>query len=178
MASFNLNAISVLFLLSFAIIVKSRTLCDRIFFRSERSADNNEDVMPYQLIEGVYVKQNYKQNRFPVYQGERSKLLLYYNRSSLTFGQTLSSNIGIGVALLPTLPAQWLSSGSVNPSDVFYGLASSWVYTIYTDNSRSPLTINGGRVVAMCVGKDFRVCLSDRIVLNVSIRDENGKFRQ
>ena len=73
-----------------------RTLCSRIFFQNI-----NEKTMPYKIIEGVYTKENYSHNNFPVYRRENGNLLFYYSNIStedekrLIFGLNPSDYFGV-----------------------------------------------------------------------------------
>ncbi|KAM7428014.1 hypothetical protein ABFA07_020951 [Porites harrisoni] len=100
-----------------------RNLCSRIFFQNI-----NEETMPYKIIEGVYTKENYNHNNFPVYRQENGNLLFYFHISKkgqkyLSFGLNLKDYFGVAAAVFNAVdPVSWLSSGSLNRSDVFGGL--------------------------------------------------------
>ena len=85
-------------------------------------------TMPYKIIEGVY-KENYSHNNFPVYRRENGNLLFYYSNIStedekrLIFGLNPSDYFGVAAHVYSAVdPVSWLTSGSLNRSDVFEGL--------------------------------------------------------
>ena len=89
--------------------------------------------MPYKVIEGVYTKDNYSQNNFLVYRRENGDLLFYYSNTSvevqkrLIFGLNLSDYFAADVYSAVD-PVSWLTSGSLDRSDVFGGLISYWQF--------------------------------------------------
>ena len=138
--------------------------------------------MPYKIIEGVYTKENYNHNNFPVYRQENGNLLFYFHISKkgqkyLSFGLNLKDYFGVAAAVFNAVdPVSWLSSGSLNRSDVFGGLVYKWMFyhtrhkTSYyvTVSSSSPM------IKAVCVEEDFRECNSDRLYLNDNFTDRKG----
>ena len=138
--------------------------------------------MPYKIIEGVYTKENYNHNNFPVYRQENGNLLFYLHISKkgqkyLSFGLNLKDYFGVAAAVFNVVdPVSWLSSGSLNRSDVFGGLVYKWMFyhtrhkTSYyvTVSSSSPM------IKAVCVEEDFRECNSDRLYLNDNFTDRKG----
>ena len=87
--------------------------------------------MPYKVIEGVYTKENYSHNNFPVYRRENGDLLFHYSNTSmevqkrLIFGLNLSDYFVVAADFYSTVdPVSWLTSKSLDRSDVFGGLIS------------------------------------------------------
>ena len=154
-----------------------RNLCSRIFFQ-----DINEETMPYKIIEGVYTKENYSHNNFPVYRRENGDLLFYYNTStevqkSLIFGLNLSDYFGVAADVYSTVdPVSWLTSRSLDRSDVFGGLISYWQFWNMRDKRNGYVTVSSSSpmIKAVCVDEDFRECNSDRLYLNDNFTDGRG----
>ena len=155
-----------------------RTLCSRIFFQNI-----NEKTMPYKIIEGVYTKENYSHNNFPVYRRENGNLLFYYSNIStedekrLVFGLNPSDYFGVAARVYSAVdPVSWLTSGSLNRSDVFGGLISFWQFWNMSDKSIGYVTVSSSSpmIKAVCVDEDFRECNSDRLYLNVMFTDGKG----
>ncbi|XP_078380020.1 uncharacterized protein LOC144662966 [Oculina patagonica] len=162
------------------VFTTSKTLCPRIFFQNI-----NEETMPYKMIEGVYIKQNDSYNNFPVFRRESdSDLRLYYHidkksNKLLVFGNNFGdgSFFQFGVASrLSSDPLSWLSSGTLNKSDVFSGLVQQWQYYNKRDQTdyNVPTTASSPMIKAVCVDEDFRECNSDRVYLNELFDDKNG----
>ena len=150
-----------------------RTLCARIFFQNI-----NEETMPYKIIEGVYTKENYSHNNFPVYRRENGNLLFYYSNIStedekrLIFGLNPSDFFGVAAHVYNAVdPVSWLTSGSLNRSDVFGGLISFWQFWNMSNKSIGYVTVSSSSpmIKAVCVDEDFRECNSDRLYLNVKV---------
>ena len=165
------------------VVTTSRTLCPRIFFQNI-----NEETMPYKMIEGVYInKENDYYNNFPVYRRENDyDLGLYYHNDKkgdkfLKFGNDIGdgSLLQYGVtATLSSDASSWLSSGTLDRSDVFGGLVHHWQYYNRSDRNdyNVPITASFPMIKAVCVDDDFRECNSDRVYLNESINDKNGNI--
>ena len=71
--------------------------------------------MPYKIIEGVYTKENYSHNNFPVYRRENGDLLFYYSNTAievqkrLIFGLNLSDYFGVNADVYSTVvPGVWI----------------------------------------------------------------------
>ena len=158
----------------------SRTFCPRIFFQNI-----DEKTMPYKMIEGVYAKQNYDHNNFPVYRRERDNLTFYfsnkeygyYGLNRYVFGVSLNHSFGVAAEVFGfSNPTAWPASGSLNRNDVFKGLVRDWLYydkrrdrwRRVQSSSSSPM------IKAVCVDEDFRECNSDRVYLNESFTDARG----
>ena len=155
-----------------------RTLCSRIFFQNI-----NEETMPYKIIEGVYTKENYSHNNFPVYRRENGNLLFYYSNIStedekrLIFGLNPSDYFGVAAHVYNAVdPVSWLTSGSLDRSDVFGGLISFWQFWNISNKSVGYVTVSSSSpmIKAVCVDEDFRECNSDRLYLNVMLTDGKG----
>ena len=88
--------------------------------------------MPYKIIEGVYTKENYSHNNFPVYRQENGNLLFYYHISKkgfkfLFFGLNLEHFFDVAAEVYSAVdPVSWLNYGSLDRSDVFGGLINRW----------------------------------------------------
>ena len=139
--------------------------------------------MPYKVIEGVYTKENYSQNNFPVYRRENGDLLFYYSNTSmevqkrLIFGLNLSDYFGVAADVYSTVdPVSWLTSGSLDRSDVFGGLISFWQFWNMRDKRNGYVTVSSSSpmIKAVCVDEDFRECNSDRLYLNDNFTDGKG----
>ncbi|XP_078380025.1 uncharacterized protein LOC144662972 [Oculina patagonica] len=162
------------------VLTCSRTLCPRIFFQNI-----NEQTMPYKMIEGVYIyTKNDNYNNFPVYRRENDRNLgMYYHNDKkgnklLVFGNNFGdgSLLQFGVAAsLSSDPLSWLSSGTLNKSDVFSGLVQQWQYYNRSDQTdyNVPITASSPMIKAVCVDEDFRECNSDRVYLNERIDDKS-----
>ncbi|XP_031552555.1 uncharacterized protein LOC116289751 [Actinia tenebrosa] len=160
----------------FMTLTTARTLCPRIFFQNI-----DEGKMPYKVIEGVFVKQSYNYNGFPVYKHEDSTVFFYYSKASaggslhFAYGSNYNNYFGVGATVLSYVrPSVWLaSSASLDRDDVFSGLISQWFYWNDRDKQNyyatTPPTIK-----AICVDEDFRECNSDRVYLNVTFHDGKG----
>ena len=155
-----------------------RTLCSRIFFQNI-----NEETMPYKVIEGVYTKENYSHNNFPVYRRENGDLLFHYSNTSmevqkrLIFGLNLSDYFGVAADVSSTVdPVSWLTSKSLDRSDVFAGLISFWQFWNMRDKRNGYVTVSSSSpmIKAVCVDEDFRECNSDRLYLNDNFTDGRG----
>ena len=154
-----------------------RNLCSRIFFQNI-----NEGTMPYKIIEGVYTKENYNHNNFPVYRQENGNLLFYFHISKkgqkyLSFGLNLKDYFGVAAAVFGAVdPVSWLSSGSLNRSDVFGGLVYKWMFYHTRHKTNYYVTVSSSSPVikAVCVDEDFRECNSDRLYLNDNFTDGKG----
>ena len=168
-------------LLSFVLITSfafasSATLCPRIFFQNI-----NEETMPYKIIEGVYIKESYYHNNFPVYRLENDTLLFHHTVSSkgdsyLIFGLDLDDYFGVAATVYKD-PASWLRSAIVDRDDIFGGIVSQWQYYNTRDqtNYYVKTTYSSPVIKAVCVDEDFRECNSDRVYLNESFDDGGGK---
>ena len=73
---------------------------------------------------------------------ENGDLLFYYSNTSmevqkrLIFGLNLSDYFGVAADVYSAVdPVSWLSSGSLNRSDVFEGLISFWQFWNMSDKS-------------------------------------------
>ena len=139
--------------------------------------------MPYKVIEGVYTKENYSQNNFPVYRRENGDLLFYYSNTSmevqkrLIFGLNLSDYFGVAADVYSAVdPVSWLTSGSLDRSDVFGGLISFWQFWNMRDKRNGYVTVSSSSpmIKAVCVDEDFRECNSDRLYLNDNFTDGKG----
>ena len=170
------------FVLSILVTLSScRTYCPRIFFQNI-----NETTMPYKNIEGVYTKQNFSYNNFPVYRRENDDLLFYYaylkGNNVLTFkdnGLELKPSYGVVARLSRSGdPTNWPSLGSLDRNDVFRGLVRYWQY--YNVRDQKYHTVPSGwsspMIKAVCVDEDFRECNSDRVYLNKSFNDGRGNI--
>ena len=154
-----------------------RTPCSRIFFQNI-----NEETMPYKIIEGVFAKENNNHNNFPVYRRENDNLLFYYKISKegkkyLAFGLNLKDYFGVAAAVYSAVdPVSWLSSGSLDRSDVFGGLISYWQFWNMRDKTSYYVTVSSSSpmIKAVCVDEDFRECNSDRLYLNDNFTDGKG----
>lgn len=167
-------------LLSFVLITSfafasSATLCPRIFFQNI-----NEETMPYKIIEGVYIKESYYHNNFPVYRLENDTLLFHHTVSSkgdsyLIFGLDLDDYFGVAATVYKD-PASWLRSAIVDRDDIFGGIVSQWQYYNTRDqtNYYVKTTYSSPVIKAVCVDEDFRECNSDRVYLNESFDDGRG----
>ncbi|KAL9963683.1 hypothetical protein ACROYT_G027212 [Oculina patagonica] len=141
--------------------------------------------MPYKMIEGVYIyTKNDNYNNFPVYRRENDRNLgMYYHNDKkgnklLVFGNNFGdgSLLQFGVAAsLSSDPLSWLSSGTLNKSDVFSGLVQQWQYYNRSDQTdyNVPITASSPMIKAVCVDEDFRECNSDRVYLNERIDDKS-----
>ena len=148
------------------VAVFQRNVCSRIFFQDLKHSES-----PYKIIEGVYIKQNYKHHNFPVYQKENDNLLFYYNESNglkhLIFGLNYNNYFGVAADVYSYFnPVSWLSTGSLDSSDVFGGVARQWKYYSYRGGGGN---VNFANIKAVCVDKDFRKCDSDRVYMNLTI---------
>lgn len=158
----------------------SRIFCPRIFFQNI-----NETTMPYKHIEGVYVKQNYDYNNFPVYKQENGNLLLYYTVNKhdvhmLVFGAALDLATGmLGVVSSANQPTAWPDSDSLDRQDVFGGFIQYWMY--YSARAVKylvvPTSSDAPMIKAVCVQKDFRECNLGRVYLNMSFHDRMGSVQ-
>ena len=140
------------------------------------------------MVEGVYInKANDYYNNFPVYRrGNDRDLGLYYHNDKngdklLVFGNDFDdgSLVQFGVsARLSNNPLSWLSSGTLNQSDVFSGLVHQWQYYNKSDQTdyNVPVTAYSPMIKAVCVDEDFRECNSDRVYLNESIDEKYGNI--
>ena len=154
-----------------------RNLCSRIFFQNI-----DEETMPYKITEGVYTKENYNHNNFPVYRRENGNLLFYFHISKtgqkyLSFGLNLKDYFGVAAAVFsPVDPLYWLTSGSLNRSDVFGGLIYKWLFYNTRDKTNYYVTVSSSSpmIKAVCVDEDFRECNSDRLYLNDNFTDGKG----
>ena len=154
-----------------------RTPCSRIFFQNI-----NEETMPYKIIEGVFTKENNNHNNFPVYRRENDNLLFYYKISKegkkyLAFGLNLKDYFGVAAAVYSAVdPVSWLSSGSLDRSDVFGGLIYKWMFFNTRDKTNYYVTVSSSSpmIKAVCVDEDFRECHSDRLYLNDNFTDGKG----
>ena len=138
--------------------------------------------MPYKMIEGVYTKENYDHNHFPVFRREHDNLLFYYmiNRNGvhfLVFGFGLEKVFGVVARVYSNVdPTTWPGSDSLDRNDVFGGLVRDWMYYNPRENTYSivPSSRSSPMIKAVCVDEDFRECNSDRVYLNVSFHDGSG----
>ena len=156
-----------------------RTLCSRIFFQNI-----NEETMPYKVIEGVYTKENYSHNNFPVYRSENGNLLFYFSNISLEdqtrlifLGFNLKDYLGVATDVYSAVNREsWLTFGSLNRSDVFERLIDYWQYWNRRDNTHYYVSVSSSSpmIKAVCVDEDFRECNSDRLYLNDNFTDGRG----
>ena len=138
--------------------------------------------MPYKIIEGVFTKDNNNHNNFPVYRRENDNLLFYYKISKegtkyLAFGLNLKDYFGVAAAVYSAVdPVSWLSSGSLDRSDVFVGLIYKWMFFNTRDKTNYYVTVSSSSpmIKAVCVDEDFRECNSDRLYLNDNFTDGKG----
>ena len=87
-------------------------------------------------------------NNFPVYSRENGNLLFYFHISKkgqkyLSFGLNLKDYFGVAAAVFSAVdPVSWLSSGSLNRSDVFRLSLEDW-YTSGCSTTRvtKPITM-------------------------------------
>ena len=155
----------------------SKTLCSRIFFQNI-----NEETMPYKIIEGVFIKENYNYNSFPVYRRENDNLLFYYHigkggQKYLIFGLNLQDYFGVAAIVSSSSdPISWLNYGSLDKSDVFGGVVIKWQYYNKRDTTNYYVTVSSSspKIKAVCVDEDFRECNSDRLYLNENFTDGSG----
>ncbi len=141
------------------------------------------------MIEGVYIKQNDSYNDFPVYRREgdsdlelhchidkKGNKLLVIGKST---GDAFLNDFGVD-ARLSSDPLSWLSSGTLNRSDVFGGLVQQWQYFDSRDQTyhNVPLNASSPMIKAVCVDEDFRECIynASRVYLNKRIDDINGNI--
>ena len=154
-----------------------RNLCSRIFFQNI-----NEETMPYKIIEGVYTKENYSHNNFPVYRQENGNLLFYCHISKkgfkfLFFGLNLEHFFDVAAEVYSAVdPVSWLNYGSLDRSDVFGGLINRWWFYNTRNKTHYYVTVNNWSpmIKAVCVDEDFREFNSDRLYLNVNFTDRWG----
>ena len=152
----------------------AKTLCPRIFFQNI-----NEVNMPYKIIEGVYVKENFDNLNFPVYKRENNNLMFYHfisekGNSFLVFGHHLKDYFGVAATIYRSVkPSVWLRSGVLDRSDVFNGLLHQWQYHNLRDQTNYAVT-SSPMIKAVCVDDDFRECNSDRVYLNDNFTDRSG----
>ena len=138
--------------------------------------------MPYKIIEGVFTKENNNHNNFPVYRRENDNLLFYYyiskeGKKYLAFGLNLKDYFGVAAAVYSAVdPVSWLSSGSLDRSDVFVGLIYKWMFFNTRDKTNYYVTVSSSSpmIKAVCVDEDFRECNSDRLYLNDNFTDGRG----
>ena len=164
------------FVSALSAIASSKKLCSRIFFQNI-----NEETMPYKMIEGVYIRQKINHNGLPVYQRENDDLLFYYYISKnggkyLVFGFNLQVEHFFGVAAAvysAADPVSWLTSGSLDRSDVFEGLINKWLFFNVRDEKYYYVAVDSlsPMIKAVCVDEDFRQCNSDRLYFNVKFND-------
>ncbi|KAK3724928.1 hypothetical protein QZH41_005686 [Actinostola sp. cb2023] len=134
--------------------------------------------MPYKFIEGVFVKQNYNHNAFPVYKRENDNLLFYLKVDTtgkvLIFGLNLNNYFGVGARLVSYVePSTWLATGTLNRNEVFDGLVSYWMY--WNARDLTNYRVDTPPIIkAICVDEDFRECNSDRVYLNSDFTDGKG----
>ena len=137
--------------------------------------------MPYKIIEGVYTKENYSHNNFPVYRRENGNLLFYYSNISmevqkrLIFGFNLKDYLGVAAYVYSAVdPESWLTFGSLNRNDVFERLIDYWQYWNSRDKTHYYVSVSSSSpmIKAVCVDEDFRECDSDRLYLNDYLIDE------
>ena len=150
----------------------SRVLCPRIFFRNF-----NEEKMPYKIIEGVFIKENYYHNNFPVYRRENDNLLFYDDGNNyLAFGRSLGDYFGVAAKLYGD-PSSWLTSGILDRNDVFDGIIDKWQYYDKRDQTNYiASSASSPMIKAVCVDEDFRECNSGRVYLNVTFNDGKGNI--
>ena len=154
-----------------------RNLCSRIFFQNI-----NEENMPYKIIEGVFTKENNNHNNFPVYRQENDNLLFYYyiskeGKKYLAFGLNLKDYFGVAAAVYSDVdPVSWLSSGSMDRSDVFGGLIDKWMFFNTRDKTNYYVSVSSSSpmIKAVCVDEDFIECNSDKLYLNDNFTDGRG----
>ena len=154
-----------------------RNLCSRIFFQNI-----NEENMPYKIIEGVFTKENNNHNNFPVYRRENDNLLFYYyiskeGKKYLAFGLNLKDYFGVAAAVYSDVdPVSWLSSGSMDRSDVFGGLIDKWMFFNTRDKTNYYVSVSSSSpmIKAVCVDEDFIECNSDKLYLNDNFTDGRG----
>ncbi|XP_078380023.1 uncharacterized protein LOC144662969 [Oculina patagonica] len=175
------------FISTWLAFTSSKTLCPRIFFQNI-----NEMSMPYKMIEGVYIKQNDSYNYFPVYHREGDRNLglyfqinlkvFYFYHNYLNFGNKLWDGsilkYGVGASLYPNSVDDilfWLRSGTVNKTDMFYGIVQQWEYYYIRESYEHIVytTASSPMIKAVCVDEDFRECNSDRVYLNERIDDKS-----
>lgn len=165
-----------LFVSALMAISTSKKLCSRIFFQNI-----NEETMPYKMIEGVYIMQKNNHNSFPVYQREYDNLLFYYyiskdGRKYLDFHGS-KGYFGVAATVYnATDPVSWLTSGSLDRTDVFEGLINKWLFYNTRDEAHYYVTVSNlsPMIKAVCVDEDFRQCNSDRLYFNVKFNDGKG----
>ena len=135
--------------------------------------------MPYKIIEGVYNKESYYHNNFPVYRLENDTLLFYHTVSEgndyLVFGLNLNDYFGVAATVYRD-PASWLSSAILDRNDIFGGIVNQWQYynTREKTNYYVSTTYSSPKIKAVCVDEDFRECNSDRVYLNERFTDGRG----
>lgn len=139
--------------------------------------------MPFKMIEGVYAKQNYDHNSFPVYKRENDNMLFYYmvNENGvnlLVFGVGIKPTVFGVVARMSRAgdPTSWPSPERLDRNDVFGGLVRDWLYHNERDSTWYvvPSSYSSPMIKAVCVDKDFRECNSGRVYLNESYNDGRG----
>ena len=132
----------------------------------------------------MFTKENNNHNNFPVYRRENDNLLFYYKISKegtkyLAFGLNLKDYFGVAAAVYSAVdPVSWLSSGSLDRSDVFGGLIYKWMFFNTRDKTNYYVTVSSSSpmIKAVCVDEDFRECNSDRLYLNDNFTDGKGNI--
>ena len=95
----------------------------------------------------------------------------------LIFGLNLSDYFGVAADVYSTVdPVSWLTSKSLDRSDVFGGLISFWQFWNMRDKRNGYVTVSSSSpmIKAVCVDEDFRECNSDRLYLNDNFTDGRG----
>ena len=95
----------------------------------------------------------------------------------LIFGLNLSDYFGVAADVYSTVdPVSWLTSKSLDRSDVFGGLISYWQFWNMRDKRNGYVTVSSSSpmIKAVCVDEDFRECNSDRLYLNDNFTDGRG----
>ena len=136
--------------------------------------------MPYKIIEGVYIKESYYHNNFPVYRLENGNLLFYHTVSDkgnnyLIFGLSLNDYYGVAATLYND-PAAWLVFATLDRNDIFGEIVIQWQYydTRVQTNYYVTTSFSSPKIKAVCVDEGFRECNSDRVYLNESFEDGRG----
>ena len=99
------------------------------------------------------------------------------DQKRLIFGLNLRDYFGVAANFYKGVdPVSWLTSGSLDRSDVFGGLISNWQFWNMSDKSIGYVTVSGSSpmIKAVCVDEDFTECNSDRLYLNVKFTDGEG----
>ena len=114
----------------------------------------------------------------------RNGNLLFYcsnisteDEKRLIFGLNPSDFFGVAAHVYNAGdPVSWLTSGSLDRSDVFGGLISYWQFWNMRDKRNGYVTVSSSSpmIKAVCVDEDFRECNSDRLYMNVNITYRRG----